>query len=122
MYIPAAHYTFNFVFCRLGLKPYLWQSALGLLEMLKKEEEMFSAINKRQSKDGDKKFLTNRPKRLKLDNVILQLVQSVLNRRMPAMSIEAGLREMEMMNKWQERNARLMEEANSSWRRRRRSR
>ncbi|KAI9112863.1 hypothetical protein K1719_016180 [Acacia pycnantha] len=30
--------------------------ALGLLEMLKKEEETFSAINKRQSKDGDKKF------------------------------------------------------------------
>lgn len=32
------------------------------------------------------------------------------------MSIEeAGLREMEMMNKWQERNVKLMEEANSSW-------
>lgn len=32
------------------------------------------------------------------------------------MSIEeAGLKEMEIMNKWQERNARLMEEANSSW-------
>lgn len=32
------------------------------------------------------------------------------------MSIEeAGLREMEMMNKWQERNAKLMEEANSAW-------
>ncbi|KAI9112850.1 hypothetical protein K1719_016167 [Acacia pycnantha] len=38
------------------------------------------------------------------------------HRRMPAMSfVEGGLREMEMMNKWQERNARLMEEANSSW-------
>ncbi|KAL1344270.1 hypothetical protein AAHE18_08G034500 [Arachis hypogaea] len=36
--------------------------------------------------------------------------------RMPTMSIEeAGLKEMEIMNKWQERNARLMEEANSSW-------
>ncbi|ERN14875.1 PP2A regulatory subunit TAP46 [Amborella trichopoda] len=36
--------------------------------------------------------------------------------RLPTMSIEeAGLREMEMMNKWQERNAKLMEEANSSW-------
>ncbi|KAJ1390124.1 TAP46-like protein [Sesbania bispinosa] len=36
--------------------------------------------------------------------------------RLPTMSIEeAGLREMEIMNKWQERNARLMEEANSSW-------
>lgn len=32
------------------------------------------------------------------------------------MSIEeAGLKEMEMMNKWQERNAKLMEEANSAW-------
>ncbi|GFS32223.1 2A phosphatase associated protein of 46 kD [Actinidia rufa] len=28
---------------------------------------------------------------------------------------EAGLREMEMMNKFQERNAKLLEEANSSW-------
>ncbi|KAG0479869.1 hypothetical protein HPP92_010491 [Vanilla planifolia] len=36
--------------------------------------------------------------------------------RLPTMSIEeAGLREMEMMNKWKERNAKLMEEANSSW-------
>lgn len=32
------------------------------------------------------------------------------------MSIEeAGLREMEMMKNWQEMNARLVEEANSSW-------
>ncbi|KAA8540052.1 hypothetical protein F0562_026744 [Nyssa sinensis] len=32
------------------------------------------------------------------------------------MSIEeAGLREMEIMNKWQEINAKLLEEANSSW-------
>ncbi|KAK4273880.1 hypothetical protein QN277_017191 [Acacia crassicarpa] len=43
--------------------------------------------------------------------------------RLPTMSIEeAGLREMEMMNKWQERNARLMEEANSSWYKDRKSR
>lgn len=36
--------------------------------------------------------------------------------RLPTMSIEeAGLREMEMMNKFQERNAKLMQEANSSW-------
>jgi len=35
---------------------------------------------------------------------------------MPTMSIEeAGLKEMEIMNKWQERNVKLMEEANSSW-------
>ena len=32
------------------------------------------------------------------------------------MSIEeAGLREMEIMNKWQERTAKLMQEANSTW-------
>ncbi|KAK9094009.1 hypothetical protein Scep_025478 [Stephania cephalantha] len=38
--------------------------------------------------------------------------------RLPTMSIEeAGLKEMEMMNKWQERNAKLLEEANSSWHR-----
>ncbi|CAN4089757.1 unnamed protein product [Withania somnifera] len=36
--------------------------------------------------------------------------------RLPTMSIEeAGLAEMNMMNKWQERNVKLMEEANSSW-------
>ncbi|KAK4371681.1 hypothetical protein RND71_007065 [Anisodus tanguticus] len=36
--------------------------------------------------------------------------------RLPTMSIEeAGLTEMNMMNKWQERNVKLMEEANSSW-------
>lgn len=32
------------------------------------------------------------------------------------MSIEeAGLGEMQIMNKWQERNAKLMEESNSAW-------
>ncbi|KAF8380024.1 hypothetical protein HHK36_027493 [Tetracentron sinense] len=36
--------------------------------------------------------------------------------RMPTMSIEeAGLCEMEVMKNWQERNAKLFEEANSSW-------
>ncbi|OVA08230.1 TAP42-like protein [Macleaya cordata] len=36
--------------------------------------------------------------------------------RLPTMSIEeAGLKEMEMMNKWQEMNLKLFEEANSSW-------
>ncbi|XP_009368665.2 PP2A regulatory subunit TAP46-like [Pyrus x bretschneideri] len=36
--------------------------------------------------------------------------------RMPTMSIEeAGLKEMEIMNTWQERNVKLMEEANSAW-------
>lgn len=38
--------------------------------------------------------------------------------RLPNMSIEeAGLREMKLMKQWQERNAKLMEEANSSWHR-----
>ena len=37
---------------------------------------------------------------------------------MPTMSIEeAGLREMEMMKNWQDMNARLAEEASSSWHR-----
>eukprot|EP00249_Psilotum_nudum_P035979 c6074_g1_i1 orf=716-1903(-) len=36
--------------------------------------------------------------------------------RLPTMSIEeAGLREMEIMKNWTERNAKLAEEANSSW-------
>ncbi|KAL0299688.1 UNVERIFIED_CONTAM: PP2A regulatory subunit TAP46 [Sesamum radiatum] len=36
--------------------------------------------------------------------------------RLPTMSIEeAGLKEMEIMNKWQERTAKVIEEANSSW-------
>lgn len=36
--------------------------------------------------------------------------------RLPTMSIEeAGLKEMEMMNKWQERTAKFIEESNSSW-------
>ncbi|CAL9008849.1 unnamed protein product [Prunus brigantina] len=36
--------------------------------------------------------------------------------RLPTMSIEeAGLKEMEIMNTWQERNVKLMEEANSAW-------
>ncbi|XP_066355586.1 PP2A regulatory subunit TAP46-like isoform X2 [Miscanthus floridulus] len=36
--------------------------------------------------------------------------------RLPTMSIEeAGLREMKMMEKWQERTAKMIEEANSAW-------
>ncbi|PIA49806.1 hypothetical protein AQUCO_01300505v1 [Aquilegia coerulea] len=36
--------------------------------------------------------------------------------RLPTMSIEeAGLKEMEIMNNWQEMNAKLYEEANTSW-------
>ncbi|KAG5569081.1 hypothetical protein H5410_058847 [Solanum commersonii] len=38
--------------------------------------------------------------------------------RLPTVSIEeAGLTEMNMMNEWQERNVKLMEEASSSWHR-----
>lgn len=45
-----------------------------------------------------------------------EMLNCIFCRRLPTMSIEeAGLKEMEMMNNWQERNARLMEEANSSW-------
>ncbi|CAN6276041.1 unnamed protein product [Urochloa humidicola] len=36
--------------------------------------------------------------------------------RLPTMSIEeAGLREMKMMEKWQERTAKMIKEANSAW-------
>ncbi|KAH9325988.1 hypothetical protein KI387_006166, partial [Taxus chinensis] len=39
-----------------------------------------------------------------------------LRHRLPTMSIEeAGMREMEMMNKWQEQTAKHLEGANSSW-------
>ncbi|KAF7830725.1 PP2A regulatory subunit TAP46 [Senna tora] len=153
--------------------------ALDLLEMLKKEEEMLSAIKERQSKDGDKEFsqdvLDERAKKAEAWHrdsaararftkpsqpiTCATFAQDVLegranvsqahdhkhqplifgpaslvngsltserermaakvfqpSYRMPTMSIEeAGLREMEIMNKWQERNAKLMEEANSSW-------
>ncbi|KAE9604021.1 hypothetical protein Lal_00001769 [Lupinus albus] len=153
--------------------------ALDLVEMLKKEEEMLSAIKDRQSKDGDKEFskeaLDERAKKAEAwhrDAAVrarytkptppitcATFAQDVLEgraiasqahdhkhqplifgpaslvgggltterermqaqvfqpgHRMPTMSIEeAGLKEMEIMNKWQERNARLMEEANSSW-------
>ncbi|KAI4307099.1 hypothetical protein L6164_030323 [Bauhinia variegata] len=152
---------------------------LDLLEMLKKEEEMLSAVKERQSKEGDKEFsrdilderskkaedwhrngvararytkpaqpitcatfaqdvlegranvsqahdhkhqplifgpasLLNGSQTNERDRMAAQVFQP--SYRLPTMSIEeAGLREMEMMNKWQERNARLMEEANSSW-------
>jgi hypothetical protein len=39
-----------------------------------------------------------------------------LDHRLPKISIEeAGLREMKMMDKWQERTAKMIEEANSAW-------
>ncbi|XP_018842850.1 PP2A regulatory subunit TAP46-like isoform X2 [Juglans regia] len=153
--------------------------AFDLLEMLKKEEEILSAIKEKQSKDGDKEFsqdvLDDRTKRAEAwhrDAAVrarytkpaepitcATFAQDVLEGRakvsqahdhkhqpmifgpaslvggsltserermaaqvfqpsfrLPTMSIEeAGLKEMEMMNKWQERNAKMMEEANSSW-------
>ncbi|KAH1255665.1 PP2A regulatory subunit TAP46 [Glycine max] len=153
--------------------------ALDMLDMLKKEEEMLSAVKDRQSKDGDKEFskdvLDERAKKAEAwhrDSAVraqytrpsppitcATFAQDVLegrakasqehdhkhqplifgpaslvngnitterermaaqvfqpSHRMPTMSIEeAGLKEMEIMNKWQERNVKLMEEVNSSW-------
>ncbi|KAK7353365.1 hypothetical protein VNO80_18811 [Phaseolus coccineus] len=152
--------------------------ALDLLDMLKKEEEMLSAVKDRQSEDGDefsRDVLDERAKKAEAwhrDAAVrarytkpsppitcATFAQDVLegrakvsqahdhkhqplifgpaslvngslttdrermaaqvfqpSHRMPTMSIEeAGLKEMEIMNKWQERNVKLMEEANSSW-------
>ncbi|XP_039029102.1 PP2A regulatory subunit TAP46-like [Hibiscus syriacus] len=153
--------------------------AFDLLEMLKKEEEMLSAIKEKQLKDGEKEFseanLDDRTKKAEAwhrdaasrarytqpaapitcatfaqdviegranvsqahvhkhqpmifgpqsliggsltserERIAAQVFQPAY--RMPTMSIEeAGLREMEMMNKWQERNAKMFEETNSAW-------
>ncbi|KAK6926024.1 TAP46-like protein [Dillenia turbinata] len=152
--------------------------AFDLLEMLKKEEEMFSAIKERQSQVGEKEFsqalddecvkrenwhrnaavraqyskptqpitcatfaqdvLEGRAKvsqahehkhqplifgpasliggnlSTERERMAAQVFQP--GHRLPTMSIEeAGLKEMEMMNKWQERTAKFMQEANSSW-------
>ncbi|KAF3432807.1 hypothetical protein FNV43_RR23909 [Rhamnella rubrinervis] len=153
--------------------------AFDLLELLKKEEEMLSAMKERQSKEGDKEFsrdvLDDRAKRAEAWHrdaaarvqytkpvqpiTCATFAQDVLegrakasdahehkqqpiifgpaslvgggltserermaaqvfqpSYRLPTMSIEeAGLKEMDMMNKWQERNLKLMEEANSAW-------
>ncbi|KAL9256294.1 PP2A regulatory subunit TAP46-like protein [Drosera capensis] len=144
---------------RLGLQPSLWHCALDLLEMLKLEEDMLSAMREKQLQNGTKEFsqdvLDERAKRaeawhrtaaararftkpadpltcatfaqdvLEGRAKVSQLVSSEetsplrgngWQHRLPTMSIEeAGLKEMEMMNKWQERNKKFMEEANSSW-------
>uniref|UniRef100_A0A2N9IVM4 PP2A regulatory subunit TAP46 n=1 Tax=Fagus sylvatica TaxID=28930 RepID=A0A2N9IVM4_FAGSY len=153
--------------------------AFDLLEMLKKEEEMLSAIKEKKSKEGDKAFsedvLDERTKTVEAwhrDAAIrarytkpaqpitcATFAQDVLEgraqvsqahdhkhqplifgpaslvgggqtserermaaqvfqptHRLPTMSIEeAGLKEMEIMNKWQEQNVKFMEEANSAW-------
>ncbi|KAI3409131.1 uncharacterized protein J3R85_019762 [Psidium guajava] len=152
---------------------------LDLLEMLKKEEEMLSAIKEKQSKEGEKEFsraildermntaeawhrnaatrarytkpaqpitcatfaqdvlegranvsdahehkhqplifgpasLINGSLTSERDRMAAQVFQP--SYRMPTMSIEeAGLKEMQMMQKFQERNAKHMEEANSAW-------
>ncbi|KAJ4820962.1 PP2A regulatory subunit TAP46 [Rhynchospora pubera] len=60
--------------------------------------------------------LINRPITSERERIAAQVFQP--GYRLPTMSIEeAGLREMEIMNKWQERNAELMKEATSSWHR-----
>ncbi|XP_048231441.1 PP2A regulatory subunit TAP46 [Ricinus communis] len=153
--------------------------AFDLLELLKREEEMLSAVKERQLKEGDKEFsqavLDDRTKNAEAwhrgaatralytkpappitcatfaqdvlegraqvsqahdhkhqpmifgpaslvggsltserERMVAQVFQPT--HRLPTMSIEeAGLREMEMMNNWQERNAKLMAEANSAW-------
>ncbi|XVF10084.1 hypothetical protein REPUB_Repub07fG0152700 [Reevesia pubescens] len=153
--------------------------AFDLLEMLKKEEEMLSAIKEKQLKEGEKEFpqaiFDDRTKKAEawhrdaaararytkpaqpitcatfaqdviegrakvsqahdhkhqpmifgpqsliggsLTNERERMAAQVFQpaHRMPTMSIEeAGLREMEMMNKWQEMNAKMFEEANSAW-------
>ncbi|CAA2968979.1 PP2A regulatory subunit TAP46-like [Olea europaea var. sylvestris] len=153
--------------------------AFDLLEMLKKEEEMLSAIKEKQSQEGDVEIsqltLDERTKKAEAWHrnaatrvrytkpappiTCATFAQDVIegranvsqahehkhqpmifgptslvaknptsereimaaqvfqpHYRLPTMSIEdAGLKEMEIMNKWQERNMQLMEEANSSW-------
>nr|D2K8N5.1 RecName: Full=PP2A regulatory subunit TAP46; Short=NbTAP46 [Nicotiana benthamiana]ACZ65511.1 Tap46 [Nicotiana benthamiana] len=153
--------------------------AFDLLEMLKKEEEILSAVKEKQLQNGEKEFsqaiLDERTKKVETwhrdaaarahytkpaapitcatfaqdviegrakvsqahehkhqplifgpaslvgrnptterEKIAAQVFQP--HYRLPTMSIEeAGLTEMNMMNEWQERNVKLMEEANSSW-------
>nr|GMC98598.1 PP2A regulatory subunit TAP46-like [Ipomoea batatas] len=153
--------------------------AIDLLEMLKKEEEMLSAIKEKQLEEGEtlmsQAILDERTKKAEawhrdaaarsqyinpaMPITCATFAQDVIegranvsqvhehkhqplifgpaslvgrnptterermaaqvfqpNYRLPTMSIEeAGLKEMEIMNKWQERTAKFMEEANSSW-------
>ncbi|XP_078431462.1 2A phosphatase associated protein of 46 kD [Wolffia australiana] len=153
--------------------------AFDMLEMLKKEEGMLSAVRERMKQEGstefDKSMLDERARKAEIwhRNAALRsqyskpaqpitcatFAQDVIegrakasqvhehkhqplifgpasligsrptsererlsaqvfqpSHRLPTMSIEeAGLREMEMMNNWQEMNARLASEVNSSW-------
>ncbi|KAK1285960.1 PP2A regulatory subunit TAP46 [Acorus calamus] len=150
-----------------------------MMEMLKKEEEMLSAVKDKQLKEGDKEFareilderintaetwhrnsafqsqfskpaqpitcatfaqdvIEGRARvsqahehkhqplifgpsslvggRISSEREMLAAQVFQPGHRLPTMSIEeAGLREMEIMNKWQERTKEFMEEANSSW-------
>ncbi|CAO2838612.1 unnamed protein product [Amaranthus hypochondriacus] len=153
--------------------------ALDLLEMLKKEEEMLSAVKERQMQDGGKEFnesildeRTRKAESWHRDAAVraqytkpaqpitcATFAQDVLEgranvsqahehkhqplmfgpaslvgghltterermmaqvfqpgHRLPTMSIEeAGEREMEMMNNWQENTKKFIEESNSAW-------
>ncbi|XP_059278412.1 PP2A regulatory subunit TAP46 [Lycium ferocissimum] len=155
--------------------------AFDLLEMLKKEEEILSAVREKQLQDGEKDFsqlildertekaeswhrdaaararytkpaapitcatfaqdviegrakvseahehkhqpllfgpasLVGQNPTTERERIAAQVFQP--HYRLPTMSIEeAGLTEMNMMNEWQERTVKFMEEANSSWHR-----
>ncbi|RZC70871.1 hypothetical protein C5167_034025 [Papaver somniferum] len=153
--------------------------AFDLLEMLKKEEEMLSAVREKQLQNGDgeitreilderiemaESWHRNAATRMKSTRPVQPITcatfaQDVVEgrakvseahdhkhqplifgpqsltggrftsererlaaqvfqpgHRLPTMSIEeAGLKEMEMMNKWQEMNLKLYEEATTSW-------
>nr|CAA90866.1 chilling-inducible protein [Oryza sativa Japonica Group] len=114
-----------------------------LLDMLKKEEEIVPAVKegkRRMVMHLLVKCLMNVQKGLKHGTIMLptvhhtpnQLIQSLVqltserermaaqvfqpSYRLPTMSIEeAGLREMKMMEKWQERTAKMIQESNSAW-------
>lgn len=153
--------------------------AFDLLDMLKREEEMLSAIREKQKQEGEKEVsqailderakkaedwhrdaaarvqyvkpappitcatfaqdviegrasvsdahdhkhqpmifgptsLVSRNPTTERERMAAQVFQP--HHRMPTMSIEeAGLKEMDIMNKWQENTAKAIEEANSSW-------
>uniref|UniRef100_A0A0E0F961 PP2A regulatory subunit TAP46 n=1 Tax=Oryza meridionalis TaxID=40149 RepID=A0A0E0F961_9ORYZ len=106
--------------------------AFDLLDMLKKEEEMLLAVKERKTKDGNafaREMLDERTKRAEAwhhnaanrapyskpaDPITLK--EREWQHKLPTMSIEeAGLREMKMMEKWQERTAKMIQESNSAW-------
>ncbi|KAF9615802.1 hypothetical protein IFM89_026473 [Coptis chinensis] len=128
--------------------------AFDLLDMLNKEEEMLSAVKKKQlqyikpaqpitcatfaqdvvegrAKVSEAHEHKHQPYlfgpaslvggRLTSDRERMAAQVFQPGHRLPTMSIEeAGLKEMEIMNNWQEMNAKLFEEANTSWHKERR--